>query len=41
MAWDRRVTRLELEVDSKIVVGFLKAGIDAFNPLLFPGTFVP
>ncbi|CAA7025020.1 unnamed protein product [Microthlaspi erraticum] len=35
MAWERRVQRLVLEVDSEIVVGFLNAGINDSHPLSF------
>ncbi|KAG7578377.1 Ribonuclease H domain [Arabidopsis thaliana x Arabidopsis arenosa] len=35
IAWEKRITRLELEVDSEIVVGFLKTGIDDSHPLSF------
>ncbi|KAL9293886.1 putative ribonuclease H domain, reverse transcriptase zinc-binding domain-containing protein [Arabidopsis thaliana] len=35
MAWERKLTRIELEVDSEVVVGFLKAGIGAAHPLSF------
>lgn len=35
IAWEKRVTRLELEVDSEIVVGFLKTGISESHPLSF------
>ncbi|KAG7592768.1 Ribonuclease H domain [Arabidopsis thaliana x Arabidopsis arenosa] len=34
-AWKRKVTRLELEVDSELVVGFLKSGVSDSNPLSF------
>lgn len=33
--WERRVTRLEVEVDSEIVVGFLQKGICDTHPLSF------
>lgn len=32
IAWGKGVTRLELEVDSKVVVGFLKTGINDSHP---------
>ncbi|KAG7533030.1 Ribonuclease H-like superfamily [Arabidopsis thaliana x Arabidopsis arenosa] len=35
IAWESRVTRLELEVDSQIVVGFLTTGISDSHPLSF------
>ncbi|KAL1219253.1 putative ribonuclease H protein [Cardamine amara subsp. amara] len=35
IAWGRGVTRLEMEVDSKLVVGFLKTGISDSHPLSF------
>lgn len=35
IAWERRVARLELEVDSEIVVGFLTSGISDSHPLSF------
>ncbi|KAG7600713.1 P-loop containing nucleoside triphosphate hydrolase [Arabidopsis suecica] len=35
IAWERRATRVELEVDSQIVVGFLKKGISDSHPLSF------
>ena len=35
IAWEYKVTRLELEVDSEIVVGFLKTGISDTQPLSF------
>jgi len=35
IAWERRVTRLEIEVDSEIVVGLLKTGINEVHPLSF------
>ncbi|KAG7559686.1 Reverse transcriptase domain [Arabidopsis thaliana x Arabidopsis arenosa] len=35
IAWERRITRLELEVDSELVVGFLKSGISDSHPLSF------
>ncbi|KAL9281726.1 putative ribonuclease H [Arabidopsis thaliana] len=35
IAWERGITRLELEVDSKIVVGFLQTGIPDSHPLSF------
>ncbi|KAG7544019.1 Ribonuclease H domain [Arabidopsis thaliana x Arabidopsis arenosa] len=35
LAWERRVTRVELEVDSKLVVGFLTTGISDSHPLSF------
>ena len=34
-AWGKRITRLELEVDSEVVVGFLKQGIGETHPLSF------
>ena len=35
IAWEKRGTRLELEVDSELVVGFLKTGINDSHPLSF------
>lgn len=35
IAWDMRIPRLELEVDSGLVVGFLKTGISDTHPLSF------
>ncbi|KAG7542942.1 Ribonuclease H-like superfamily [Arabidopsis thaliana x Arabidopsis arenosa] len=35
IAWDRGARRVELEVDSEIVVGFLKTGINDTHPLSF------
>ncbi|KAG7592734.1 Ribonuclease H domain [Arabidopsis thaliana x Arabidopsis arenosa] len=35
IAWEKRVTRLELEVDSEMVAGFLKQGIGETHPLSF------
>lgn len=35
LAWEKRVTRLELEVDLEIVVGFLKTRISDAHPLSF------
>ncbi|KAL1224257.1 putative ribonuclease H protein [Cardamine amara subsp. amara] len=35
IVWGRRVTRLELEVDSKLVVGFLQTEISDSHPLSF------
>ncbi|KFK31801.1 hypothetical protein AALP_AA6G160600 [Arabis alpina] len=35
IAWERRITRLEIEVDSAIVVEFLKTGISEYHPLSF------
>ncbi|CAA7022190.1 unnamed protein product [Microthlaspi erraticum] len=35
IAWERRSQRVELEVDSEVVVGFLKSGISEVNPLSF------
>ncbi|CAA7018347.1 unnamed protein product [Microthlaspi erraticum] len=34
-AWEQRITRLEVEVDSLMVVGFLKTGIEDSHPLSF------
>ncbi|KAG7556617.1 Ribonuclease H-like superfamily [Arabidopsis suecica] len=34
-AWEKKATRVELEVDSEIVVGFLKTGISDSHPLSF------
>jgi len=34
-AWGKRITRLELEVDSEVVVGFLKQGIGETHTLSF------
>lgn len=35
IAWEQRITRLELEVDSQLVVGFLTTGIGDTHPLSF------
>lgn len=35
IAWEQRVTRLELEVDSQVVVGLLQTGISDSHPLSF------
>ncbi|KAG7564109.1 Ribonuclease H domain [Arabidopsis suecica] len=35
LAWERRATRVELEVDSELVVGFLKTGVSDSHPLSF------
>ncbi|KAG7571647.1 Ribonuclease H domain [Arabidopsis suecica] len=35
LAWDRKVSRLVVEVDSEMVVGFLKTGINDTHPLSF------
>lgn len=35
IAWERRVQRVEVEVDSEMVVGFLKTGISERHPLSF------
>ncbi|KAG7534372.1 Endonuclease/exonuclease/phosphatase superfamily [Arabidopsis thaliana x Arabidopsis arenosa] len=35
LAWERRIPRLQLEVDSEVVVGFLKTGISDTHPLSF------
>ncbi|CAA7017011.1 unnamed protein product [Microthlaspi erraticum] len=35
IAWEKGITRLELEVDSLIVVGFLKTGMTDSHPLSF------
>ncbi|KAG7566501.1 Reverse transcriptase domain [Arabidopsis suecica] len=35
LAWERRVQRVELEVDSEIVVEFLRTGISDHHPLSF------
>lgn len=35
IAWEQGITRLELEVDSEIVVGFLQTGISDTHPLSF------
>ena len=35
LAWERRARRVELEVDSQIVVGFLTTGISDSHPLSF------
>ncbi|KAG7571880.1 Ribonuclease H-like superfamily [Arabidopsis suecica] len=35
IAWGRGITRLELEVDSEMVVGFLRTGIEDSHPLSF------
>lgn len=35
LAWDKRVSQLEIEVDSEMVVGFLKTGISDTHPLSF------
>ena len=33
IAWERRITQLEVEVDSELVVGFLKTGVSERHPL--------
>ncbi|CAA7036500.1 unnamed protein product [Microthlaspi erraticum] len=35
MAWEKRVSQLEIEVDSELVVGFFKKGISNAHPLVF------
>ncbi|KAG7586822.1 Ribonuclease H domain [Arabidopsis thaliana x Arabidopsis arenosa] len=35
LAWERRATRVELDVDSEMVVGFLTTGISDTHPLSF------
>ncbi|CAA7019518.1 unnamed protein product [Microthlaspi erraticum] len=35
IAWEKGVTRLEVEVDSSLVVGFMKTGISDTHPLSF------
>ncbi|XP_019089219.1 PREDICTED: uncharacterized protein LOC104733943 [Camelina sativa] len=35
MAWEKQATRLELEIDSKVVVGFLKTGVSEAHLLSF------
>ncbi|CAA7014055.1 unnamed protein product [Microthlaspi erraticum] len=35
MAWEQRCLRVELEVDSELVVGFLQTGISDTHPLFF------
>ena len=35
IAWDRGIRRMEVEVDSESVAGFLKTGIQDSNPLSF------
>ncbi|KAG7558418.1 Ribonuclease H domain [Arabidopsis thaliana x Arabidopsis arenosa] len=35
IAWERGITCLEVEVDSEMVVGFLRTGIDDSHPLSF------
>ncbi|KAG7568097.1 Ribonuclease H domain [Arabidopsis thaliana x Arabidopsis arenosa] len=35
IAWEKQITQVELEVDSELVVGFLKTGIDDSHPLSF------
>ena len=35
MAWECKVSQLELEVDSEVVVGFLRTGISESHPLSF------
>lgn len=35
LAWTKALTRVELEVDSELVVGFLKTGIGDQHPLSF------
>jgi len=34
-AWEKKVPRVELEVDSEVIVGFLKTGISDSHPLSF------
>ncbi|CAA7027590.1 unnamed protein product [Microthlaspi erraticum] len=35
IAWDKQITRLEVEVDSSVVAGFLRQGIPDTHPLSF------
>ncbi|CAA7051645.1 unnamed protein product [Microthlaspi erraticum] len=35
IAWEKGITRLEIEVDSALVVGFMKTGINDTHPLSF------
>ena len=35
LAWEKKITRLEVEVDSMVVVGFLTTGIEETHPLSF------
>lgn len=35
LTWERHITRLEVEVDSELVVGFLSKGISDSHPLSF------
>ncbi|KAG7578577.1 Ribonuclease H domain [Arabidopsis thaliana x Arabidopsis arenosa] len=35
IAWERGIRRLEVEVDSKLVVGFLRTGVSERHPLSF------
>ncbi|CAA7034666.1 unnamed protein product [Microthlaspi erraticum] len=35
MAWEKRIPQLEVEVDSELVVGFLKKGVSNTHPLAF------
>jgi len=35
LAWEKKVSRVELEVDSALVVGFLKTGVSERHPLSF------
>ncbi|CAA7048646.1 unnamed protein product [Microthlaspi erraticum] len=35
MAWEKRCTRVVLEVDSELMVGFLQTGISDTHPLSF------
>ncbi|CAA7016120.1 unnamed protein product [Microthlaspi erraticum] len=35
IAWEKRIMKLEVEVDSELVVGFLKTGIGPSHPLSF------
>ncbi|KAL9816790.1 putative reverse transcriptase domain, ribonuclease H domain, ribonuclease H-like superfamily [Arabidopsis thaliana] len=38
LAWEKKVSRVELEVDSALVVGFLKTGVSERHPLSFLGS---
>lgn len=35
IVWEKKITQLELEVDSQLVVGFLKTGVSEKHPLSF------
>ncbi|CAA7042938.1 unnamed protein product [Microthlaspi erraticum] len=41
MAWESKVQRVEVEVDSEMVVGFLKTGISEVLCILCRSCYVP